>query len=107
MVELPDEKERRTIFEIHLGKRGKLKSDVNVIKLLKETDGYSGADIEAVVKETVKAAFISEDKSVTTEKLLETIKNTKSISVTLKDDIENLKKEYEKYNFKKANTPSK
>jgi SpoVK/Ycf46/Vps4 family AAA+-type ATPase len=37
--------------------------------LLKLTEGYSGADIESLVKETVEAAFISDDKAVTTQKL--------------------------------------
>jgi len=104
LVELPDDEERRKIFEIHLGKCGKLTGEVNVIKLLKDTEGFSGADIEAVVKETVEAAFMSEDKTVTTDKLLTAIKNIKSISVTLGDDIKKLKEEYKKYNFKKANT---
>jgi len=103
LVELPDAEERRKIFEIHLRKRGKLSRDVNVIRLLKETEGYSGADIESVVKETIETAFVSDDKSVTTDKLLQAIKSTKSISVTLKDKIENLKKSHEKFDFKKAN----
>jgi SpoVK/Ycf46/Vps4 family AAA+-type ATPase len=102
LVELPDAEERRTIFEIHLRKRGKLTRAVDVLKLLKETDGYSGADIESLVKETVEAAFISADKSVTTDKLLTAIKSTTSISVTLKDKIEKLKSTHDKYNFKKA-----
>jgi SpoVK/Ycf46/Vps4 family AAA+-type ATPase len=102
LVELPDAEERRKIFEIHLRKRGKLTKDVDVLRLLKETEGYSGADIESLVKETIESAFVS-DKSVTTEKLLKTIKATKSISVTLKEKIEILKKSHEKYDFKKAN----
>ncbi|GHV65175.1 hypothetical protein AGMMS49587_18990 [Spirochaetia bacterium] len=104
LVELPDPEERRKIFEIHLEKRGKLTNEVDVIQLLKDTDGYSGADIEAVVKETVEAAFISADRTVTTEKLLKTIKVAKSISETLKEKIDDLKKKYEKYDFKNANT---
>lgn len=103
LVELPNDEERRSIFEIHLRKRGKLTANVNVLKLLKITDGYSGADIEAVVKETIEAAFISEDKTVTTEKLINTIETTKSISITLKEKIESLKNIFEKFNFKAAN----
>jgi SpoVK/Ycf46/Vps4 family AAA+-type ATPase len=103
LVDLPNAEERRRIFDIHLRKRGKLTDQVDVLKLLKDTDGYSGADIEAVVKETVEAAFISDDKSVATEKLKKTIEKTKSISVTMKDKIETLKKIYEKFDFQKAN----
>ena len=92
----------RRIFEIHLKKRGKLGDQVDVLKLLKDTEGYSGADIESLVKDTVEAAFISDDKTVTTEKLKAAIKTTKSISVTLKDKIAQLKTIYEKYDFQKA-----
>ena len=105
LVELPDDEERRRIFQIHLAKRGKLSPAIDVLKLLQATEGYSGADIESVVKEAVEAAFCAPDgeRTVTTERLLEVIKNTKSISDTLKDKIEKLRDEYKKYNFKTAN----
>jgi AAA+ superfamily predicted ATPase len=103
LVELPDAEERRSIFEIHLKKRGKFNQDIDTIKLLKASEGFSGADIEAVIKETIEEAFISDDKTVTTEKILATINATKSISVTLKKEIELLKKKFEEYDFKKAN----
>jgi SpoVK/Ycf46/Vps4 family AAA+-type ATPase len=103
LVDLPNAEERRRIFDIHLRKRGKLTDQVDVLKLLKDTEGYSGADIESLVKETVEAAFISEDKSVTTEKLKKAIETTKSISITLKEKIDFLKKTYEKFDFQKAN----
>jgi AAA+ superfamily predicted ATPase len=102
LVDLPSPDERRNIFEIHLRKRGKLTDKVDVLKLLKDTDGYSGADIESLIKETVEAVFISSDKIVTTEKLKKAIETTKSISISLKDKIDNLKKNYEKYDFQKA-----
>lgn len=105
LVELPDDEERRLIFQIHLAKRGKLTGEVDVLKLLKATEGYSGADIESVVKEAVEAAFCAPlgEQTVTTEKLLSVIRNTKSISDTLKEKIGALREEYKKYNFKTAN----
>jgi SpoVK/Ycf46/Vps4 family AAA+-type ATPase len=104
LVDLPNPDERRHIFDIHLRKRGKLTDNVDVLKLLKATDGYSGADIESLVKETVEAAFISQDKEVTTKKLKNAIETTKSISITLKDKIDKLKTTYEKYDFQKASS---
>ncbi|MDR2093671.1 MAG: AAA family ATPase [Azoarcus sp.] len=101
LVDLPNAEERRRIFEIHLKKRKKLSDKVDVLKLLKDTEGYSGADIESVVKETVEAAFIA-NEMIDTEKLMKVIKTTKSISITLKEKIENLKLIYEKYDFQKA-----
>lgn len=103
LVNLPDGEERRRIFEIHLKKRGKMSKEVNTIACAKETDGFSGADIEAVVKEVIEAAFMAEDCRVNTEKILEAIKATKSISVTLKEKIDDLRKVFEKLDFKLAN----
>jgi len=75
-----------------------------VINLLENTEGFSGADIENVVKEAIENAFCaSDDRTVTTEKLLEVIRHTKSISETLKDKIEELQEQYKKFNFKDAN----
>ncbi len=104
LVNLPDADERLRIFKIHLGKRGKLSNEINVIKLLEKTEGFSGADIENVVKEAIENAFCaSDDCTVTTEKLLEVIRHTKSISQTLKDKIAELQEQYKKFNFKDAN----
>ncbi|MCY0860229.1 MAG: CDC48 family AAA ATPase [Sulfolobaceae archaeon] len=46
----PDEKAREEIFKVHT--RGvPLAPDVNISELAKKTEGYTGADIEAVVRE--------------------------------------------------------
>jgi ATPase len=105
LVNLPNEEERRCIFQIHLKKRGKLTPNIDVLKLLKGTEGFNGADIENVVKEAIENAFCSSDenRTITTDKLVDVISHTKSISVTLGDKIEELSKQYEKFNFKEAN----
>ena len=73
------------------------------------TKGFSGADIESVVKEAIENAFCSNDgdQSITTDNLIAIINNTKSISDTLKDKIEKLREEYKKYNFKDASSNNK
>ena len=50
LVPAPDEKARIEIFRVHTIKMP-LGKDVNLNKLAKETEGYSGADIEAIVRE--------------------------------------------------------
>lgn len=45
-IELPDEKSRQEIFNIHC--KGKPLADINLAKLAKKTKGYSGADIAAL-----------------------------------------------------------
>jgi transitional endoplasmic reticulum ATPase len=49
-VPLPDKKARKAIFEVHT-KRMPLDKDVDLDKLAKLTEGFSGADIENVCRE--------------------------------------------------------
>lgn len=105
LVELPDDDERRNIFKIHLAKRNQLSPQVDIIKLIKATEGYSGADIESVVKEAVEMVFCKTegDRVITTDTLLDVIKNTKSITDTLGKKIESLREKHKKYSLKNAN----
>ena len=53
-VGLPDEEERKRIFEIHISKRRSQDlNGIRVIDLVKKSKGFSGADIEGVVKDAV------------------------------------------------------
>lgn len=102
-VGLPQKEERRKIFEIHIRKRRKNdlpKIDMN--RLLDKTDGYSGADIEGVVRESVEAAFADDRSGLTTDDLLRVIQNTHSLSEIMKEPIEKMKKEYETRHLKNA-----
>ncbi|MFB6128967.1 MAG: AAA family ATPase [Halorhabdus sp.] len=54
-VEEPDEDARREIFEIHTRDRP-LADDVDLDDLAARTDGYVGADIEAICREAAQAA---------------------------------------------------
>ncbi len=58
-VPAPDEESRKKIFEVYLGGDTEqiLSKDVDVGILVKKTDGYVGADIEALVREAKMAAM--------------------------------------------------
>ena len=106
-IDFPNEEERERIFEIHLEKRGKLTENIDVNQLAKETEGYCGADIEEIVKNTVENIFILEtedekEKEVTTQDLIEAVKNIDSLTNILSDKIEVLKKSYKKFKVKSA-----
>lgn len=104
-VDLPNGEERRKILDIHLKKRGKWNRDIDSIKLIKETVGFNGADLEAVVKDSIEKAFIEGKDCITTEELLQSVKDTKSISSTLKDKISQIKDTVSKIDIKLASTP--
>ena len=101
-VNLPTAEERKAIFEVHLKKKkkGNLKpSD----KLIKDTDGFNGADIEAVVNEAMEEGFI-EKKDLSMDVLEKIASQTISISKSCKKQIENMKKVFEESSFKDATT---
>lgn len=102
-VGLPNREERKKIFEIHINRRRP--EDLNKIdisKLVSETDGYSGADIEGVVKESIESAFADRKDKLTTEDILSTIRNTHSLSEIMGEEIKKMSDEYEKRRFKNA-----
>lgn len=101
-VDLPNEEERGKIFEIHLKKRKKWNRKIDIPLLVRKTDGYNGADLEAVVKDTVEKVFIDSRDTINTEDLLASVDDTKSISQTLKGKMDEIRKSVEKIDIKSA-----
>ena len=102
LVNLPNGEERRKILDIHLKKRKKWNKSIDSIALIKETDGFNGADLEAVVNDTIERAFIDGESEITTKDLLDSVHDTKSISSTMKDKIEAINKAVSKIDIKPA-----
>ena len=102
-VDLPNDKERRKIIEIHLKKRGKWDEKIDSIQLINETKGYNGADLEAIVKDTIEEAFIEDRKKITTDDLIRTIKATKPST----GDIEEIRSFVKERNIKPASRDGK
>jgi transitional endoplasmic reticulum ATPase len=61
LAEVPDEKTRKKIFEVHL--KGMPLKGVNAEDLAKQTEGYVGADIEAVCREAAMIALREDIKA--------------------------------------------
>ena len=102
-VALPNDEERKKIFEIHLNKRRKQDArNIDLNELVKSTDGYSGADIEGVVSESVESVYVKGRQELTTEDILDCIKSTHSLSEIMKEPLESMAKLYEERKFKKA-----
>ena len=102
-VGLPNENERKHIFEIHIKKRRPAdlaKIDLNI--LTAQTKGYSGADIEGVVRDGIENVFANGGTALTTQDILDAIKNTHSLSEIMKDSLEQMSKLYETNKFKNA-----
>lgn len=102
-VGLPNDKEREKILKIHIGKRRPQDlKNIKVEDLVDETEGFSGADIEGVIKDAIESAFANDKAKVETKDILNAIKDTHSLSEIMKDALDKMKKEYESRKFKNA-----
>jgi len=93
-VDLPDEKERKEIFNIHL--KNKEQELEPTSELLKDTEGFSGAEIEAIVKEALFSAHSqNSDKTsiaIKVKNLKDAISEMMPLSTTMYETITGLRK---------------
>jgi len=74
----PDPEGRKKIFEVYLRNRKILANDVDIDELVEETEGYVGADIEALVREAKISAmreFIAKTAKESEEKRRQLVGN--------------------------------
>ncbi len=72
-VDLPDIRERKEIFEVHLRPLKKISSDIDTEFLAKQTPGFSGADIANVCNESALIAARKGNKEVTKQDFLDAV----------------------------------
>jgi transitional endoplasmic reticulum ATPase len=75
-VPVPDEEARRKIFEVHTRDKP-LAGDVDIESLARRTEGYVGADIEAVCREASMAATREFINSVDPDEVGESVGNVR------------------------------
>ncbi|WP_336339043.1 CDC48 family AAA ATPase [Haloarcula brevis] len=75
-VPVPDEEARRAIFQVHTRNKP-LADGVDLDQLARRTDGYVGADIEAVAREASMAATREFINSVDPEEIGDTVGNVR------------------------------
>ena len=103
-VDFPKEDERRDILEIHLKKRLRDISNLDLSILAKSTEGFTGVSIESIVKETIENAFVRGSELITTEDIMEVINNNYPQREIIKEEI---KEKYSIFKNKNINPASK
>lgn len=89
-VDLPREKARERILEIHLERRKRDPRQFDIHRLVELTDGFSGAEIEQAVVSALYTAF-SRNEKLTTETIADEIELTRPLSVTMAERIDALR----------------
>jgi ATP-dependent 26S proteasome regulatory subunit len=85
-VDLPNQAERKQIFSIQLRKRKRNPEEFDLEKVALAAKGYSGAEIDAAVQGALYAAF-SEKRQLTTQSLIDALKQTVPLSTTRAEEI--------------------
>ena len=94
-VDLPSEQERREIVRVALKAHGRDASKIEgqVCEALAEaTEGFTGAEITALVPDALFAAFADGERELTTTDLLKAAQATVPLSKTAGEKLEDLKK---------------
>jgi hypothetical protein len=89
-VDLPDGHTRGEIFRIHLSARGQDADAFDLDLLARESEGFSGSEIEEVVVSGLYTAF-SQGHDLSTEDLVREAGTTVPLSVTMAERVERLR----------------
>jgi SpoVK/Ycf46/Vps4 family AAA+-type ATPase len=89
-IDLPGEEERSEIFSIHLRKRGFDPQKLQVGRLKKITQGWTGAEIEQCVVSALTVARL-EDRKPTFEDLHRSAQNIIPLSKTMREQVDHIR----------------
>jgi SpoVK/Ycf46/Vps4 family AAA+-type ATPase len=89
-VDLPGEEARRAIWTVHLSKRGRTPGAFDLEALVRDSAGFSGAEIEQAVASGLHAAFAAQ-RDVTTADLMEAVRTSPPLSVTMREQVQDLR----------------
>lgn len=89
-VDLPTPEERAEILNIHLKRRHRDPEGFDVTSLVKETEGFNGAELEQAIVDALFHAF-DEDREMVTEDILSAVRATSPLSKTMSERLDALR----------------
>ncbi|HEX6088098.1 MAG TPA: AAA family ATPase, partial [Thermoanaerobaculia bacterium] len=89
-VDLPTAAERETIFSIHLRFRKQDPAQFDLATLARESEGFSGAEVEQAVIAALYRALHAK-QPLTTERVVEALRATVPLSASRREDIERIR----------------
>jgi SpoVK/Ycf46/Vps4 family AAA+-type ATPase len=89
-VDLPNAEERKEIFNIHIKKKKRNPGDFNLAMLVKESEGFSGAEIEQAIISALFDAFVAQ-RDLLTEDIIKNMQDTVPLSETMRESIDSIR----------------
>jgi ATP-dependent 26S proteasome regulatory subunit len=86
-VDLPGAEARRQILSIHLKKRHRDPAVFDLDVLVRESDGYSGAEIEQAILAGLNEAF-ADRQELSTARIAEALRQSPPLSVTMREKVD-------------------
>ena len=98
-VDLPTEEEREAILNLHLRKRGH--GGTSIGELAQETEGFSGADLEGVVQDAIRKAFVLKER-LTLDHLAKAVEDTNPLAELMKKKLDDYRQKMKEIGVKNA-----
>ncbi len=86
-VGLPQERERQEIFDVHINNINRETGDFDMDLLVKESEGYSGAEIRESVINGLYTAFEDRERELKTDDIMRSLKEIKPLSQVRENEI--------------------
>jgi AAA+ superfamily predicted ATPase len=90
-LDLPTGEEREEIFKVHLTKRKRVVADFDLPRLVRESEGYVGAEIEQAIVEAMYVGFNDRRREIGTEDISQALRRQVPLSVTARETIQMLR----------------
>lgn len=104
-VDLPSIEDREEIFKVHLNKRFLKPEQFDLDKLVEKSRDFSGAEIEAAVKDGVLEAFIDGDREAQTKDIIKAVESITPTAQMMSEKIDEIRK-WARNNIKGFNSVS-
>jgi SpoVK/Ycf46/Vps4 family AAA+-type ATPase len=90
-VDLPDDEERKEIWSIHLEQRNFNIENFDLKKLVSNSEGFTGAEIEAAIVSAMYEGFSDNKRPINSVDIIKELKESVPIYITMKEKIEELR----------------
>jgi len=90
-LDLPTPEERRQIFEVHLRRRRRLPAGYDLARLVAQSAGYVGAEIEQAIVDALFVAFSQGMREVTTDDIAAALRRQIPLSTSQRETVDTLR----------------